>query len=172
HGLSALDLQTGACLWESKVFDKRAVSSPVLAGDLVIGTCGQGGGGSVLAAVRVGSGEVAYTIRQTVPYVPTPVAAGDRLYWITDGGVANCAEAATGRIVWSERIAEKSTFYSSPIMVDGKLYVVSVKGEMIVLAASDSFKVLSRNPVGESCHSTPCIDGDRMYVKTFTHLVC
>jgi len=178
HGISSLDLKTGAALWEAKVFDKRAVSSPVLAGDLVIGTCGQGGAGSCLAAVRIGgkgdvtASNVAYTIRQTVPYVPTPVATADRLFWITDGGVANCAEVATGKIVWSERVAEKATYYSSPVIIDGKLYVVSQKGEMAVLAASDSFKVLSRNPMGEGTHSTPCVDGDRLYLKTFTHLVC
>jgi outer membrane protein assembly factor BamB len=172
HGISALDSKTGAMLWQAKVFDKRAVSSPVLAGDLVIGTCGQGGGGSVLAAVRVTGGEVAYTIKQGVPYVPTPLSIGDRLYWITDGGVLNCAELATGKVIWSERIAEKNTFFSSPVAIDGKLYFASKSGEMIVVAASDSFKVLSRNPMGEGTFGTPCVDGDRLYLRTFTHLVC
>ena len=178
HGLSSLDLKTGAPLWEAKVFDKRAVSSPVLAGDLVIGTCGQGGGGSCLAAVKIGgngdvtSSNVAYTIRQVVPYVPTPVATADRLFWVTDGGVANCAELATGKVLWSERLVDKTIFYGSPVAIDGKLYIVSQKGDMFVFGASDSFKLLSKNPMGEGSHSTPCVDGDRLYLKTFTHLVC
>jgi hypothetical protein len=43
---------------------------------------------------------------------------------------------------------------------------------MVVLSASDEFKILARNPMGEGSHSTPCVDGDRLYLKTFTHLVC
>jgi outer membrane protein assembly factor BamB len=178
HGLSGLDAKTGALLWEAKVFDKRAVSSPVLVGDLVVGTCGQGGGGSILAAVKIGgngdvtSSNVAYSIKQAVPYVPTPIAVGERLYWVSDSGVANCAEASTGKLIWTERIAEKAVFFSSPIAIDGKLYIASKSGEVVVFAASDTFKILSRNPLGEGTFGTPCIDGDRMYVRTFTHLVC
>lgn len=178
HGISSLDFKTGAPLWEAKVFDKRAVSSPLIAGDLVIGTCGQGGGGSCLAAVRIGgkgdvtSSNVAYTIKQAVPYVPTPVAVGNRLFWISDGGVASCAELATGKVLWSERVADKGPFYGSPVAIDGKLYIVSGRGELYVIAAADEYKMIAKNPLGEASHSTPCVDGDRLYIKTFTHLVC
>ena len=40
------------------------------------------------------------------------------------------------------------------------------------LATGDTFKELGRSPLGEGTHSTPCVDGGRIYVKTFTHLVC
>ena len=43
---------------------------------------------------------------------------------------------------------------------------------MIVLATGDTFKELGRSSLGEGTHSTPCVDGGRIYVKTFTHLVC
>ena len=178
HGISALDAKTGAMLWEAHVFDKRAVSSPVVVGDLVFGTCGSGGGGNYVAAVRLGgkgdvtSSNLAYTVKGAAPYVPTMVSSGERLYWIDDTGVASSIEPATGRIVWKERVSDKVSFYGSPVMIDGKIYQVSSKGEMFVLAASDDFKVLARNPMGEGSHSTPCVDGDRLYLKTFTHLVC
>jgi len=177
-GISSLDAKTGALLWEAHVFDKRAVASPVVVGDLVIGTCGNGGGKvNYAAAVKLGgkgdvtSTNVAYMIKGSTPYVPTPVSSGERIYWIADDGVASCIEPATGRIVWKERAAPIN-FYGSPVLIDGKIYQVSTKGEMFVLAASDEFKILARNPMGEGSHSTPCVDGDRLYLKTFTHLVC
>jgi outer membrane protein assembly factor BamB len=180
HGISGLDAKTGTLLWEAKVFDKRAVSSPVVAGDLVFGSCGSGGGGNFVAAVKLGgkgdvtSSHLAYTVKASAPYVPTPVVQGERIFWVSDDGFASCVEAATGRIVWKERIGEKAggNFYGSPVLINGKIYCSSSKGEVVVLAASDEFKVLSRNPLGEGTHSTPCIDGDRLYMKTFTHLVC
>jgi len=180
HGISGLDAKTGELLWEAKVFDKRAVSSPVVVGDLVFGSCGSGGGGNFVAAVKLGgkgdvtSSHLAYTVKASAPYVPTPVVQGDRIFWISDDGVASCVEAATGRIIWKERVAEKTggNFFSSPVLVNGKIYFTSNVGEVAVVAAADEFKVLSRNPLGEGSDSTPCVDGDRLYIKTFTHLVC
>ena len=39
-------------------------------------------------------------------------------------------------------------------------------------AAGDEFRLLARNPIGEGTHSTPCVVGDRLYLRTFNHLVC
>jgi hypothetical protein len=41
-----------------------------------------------------------------------------------------------------------------------------------VVEASETFKVLSRLPLGELCHTTPAVAGGRMYVRTEKHLVC
>jgi len=180
HGISGLDAKTGELLWEAKVFDKRAVSSPTVVGDLVFGSCGSGGGGNFVVAVKLGgkgdvtSSHVAYTVKASAPYVPTPVVQGDRIFWISDDGVASCVEAATGRIIWKERVAEKTggNYFGSPVLINGKIYFTSNLGEIAVVAAADEFKVLSRNPLGEGSDSTPCVDGDRLYIKTFTHLVC
>jgi outer membrane protein assembly factor BamB len=178
HGISALDAKTGVMLWEAHVFDKRAVASPVVVGNLVFGSCGNGGGrANFMVAVKLGGrgnvtdSALAYTIKGATPYVPTPVSSGKRLYWIDDAGIASCVDPATGRIVWKERAAGVN-FYGSPVLIDGRIFQVSTKGEMFVLAASDEFKILARNPMGEGSHGTPCVDGDRLYLKTFTHLVC
>ena len=153
------------------------VASPVVAGDLVIGSCGQGGGaGNYLSAVRLGgrgdvsATHVAYTLRKATPYVPTPLYLDGRLYLISDGGFASAVDAATGREIWSERL--RAEFFGSPVLIDGKIYCPTSKGEMIVLATGDTFELLARNPLGEGTHSTPCVDNGRLYVKTFTHLVC
>ncbi len=177
HGISSLDPKTGKENWESPVYNKRVVASPVIAGDLVIGSCGQGGGaGNYLSAIKLGGRgdvsktHVAYTLRKATPYVPTPLYLDGRLYLISDAGIASAIEAATGREIWSERL--RAEFFGSPVLIDGKIYCPTTKGEMIVLATGDTFQQLARNPIGEGTHSTPCVDGDRLYVKTFTHLVC
>ena len=177
HGLSSLDAKTGAANWEAPIFDKRMVASAVVAGDLVVGSCGQGGGaGNYLTAVKLGgkgdvsTTHVAYTLKKATPYVPTPLFLDGRLYLISDAGMGSAIEAATGREIWSERL--RAEFFGSPVLIDGKIYAPTTKGEMIVLATGDEFKELARNPLGEGTHSTPCVDGGRIYVKTFMHLVC
>lgn len=178
HGISSLDPKTGAMNWEARVFDKRAVSSPVVAGNLVFGTCGSGGGGIYLAAVKLGgkgdvtSSHEAYTLKDkdTAGYVPTPLVVGNRLFLVSDSGFASCIEAATGKIIWRERLG--GGFFSSPILIDGKIYCVAKDGQVVVWEAADQFKLVAKTPLGEGSHSTPCVDGNRLYFKTFTQLVC
>ncbi len=178
HGVSSINPRTGALNWEAPVYDKRMVASPIVAGDLAIGSCGSGAGtGNYLTAIKLGGkGNVAkthaaYTLRRATPYVPTPLFADGRLYLISDSGIASAIEAATGREIWSERLP-RAEFFSSPVLIGGKIYVPSTAGEMFVLATGDKFEVIARNPLGEGTHSTPCVDGGRIYLKTFTHLVC
>jgi outer membrane protein assembly factor BamB len=177
HGISCLDARTGAAKWEAVVFDKRAVASAVVCGNLVIGTCGQGGGkADYVSAVKLGgkgdvtSSNVAWRIDKVAPYVPTPLVVGDRVFLMDDNGVAGWVEGATGKILWSERV--EGTYYASPVMIGGKIYCTSEQGQVSVLEAGDAFKLVAKSPLGEGSRTTPCIDGDRIYFKTYTHLVC
>lgn len=176
YGISSVDPRSGVLNWEARVFDKRCVSSPVIAGDLVIGTCGEGSGANTVVAVKLGgkgdvtSSHVAWKIQKSAPYVPTPLVSGDRVYLLHDKGFISCAEASTGKILWNDRVG--GSFYGSPILAGGKLYALSMQGEAIVLAAGEEYKLISKNPLGEGSHSTPCVDGGRLYLRTFGHLVC
>jgi outer membrane protein assembly factor BamB len=175
-----LDAKTGELLWEAKVFDKRAVSSPVVVGDLVFGSCGSGGGGNFVAAVKLGgkgdvtSSHLAYTVKAPRRTCPPR--------WCRATGSSGSATTAwraaskprragsSGRSASRERTG--GNYFGSPVLISGKIYFTSNLGEIAVVAAADEFKILSRNPLGEGSDSTPCVDGDRLYIKTFTHLVC
>jgi outer membrane protein assembly factor BamB len=177
HGLSALDARTGTPLWDSaSVFDKRTVSSPVLADGLAIGTCGSGGGGNYLAAVRLdGAGDVserglAYKLTHSIPYVPTPVVDAGRLYLWNERGIVSCYDAKDGSPVWRERI--DGNFYGSPVLIGQRLYSASTDGQMAVIDVSGgAFKPLGASPIGEGSHSSPAVAGGRLFIHTFNHVV-
>lgn len=175
HGISGVEARTGTLLWEARVFDRRTVSSPVVAGNLVIGTCGEGGTGS-LSAVRLGGkGDVtathlAYRIDKAAPYVPTPLVWEGRMYLMSDKGIASAVEASTGKVLWTGRVG--GNFFGSYVLAEGRLYILSWEGECVVLEAGDRFRILARNPVGEGSYCTPCVAGGRLYLRTFTHLIC
>jgi outer membrane protein assembly factor BamB len=176
HGISAIDPDNGNVLWEfEKAFDKRSVSSPVVAGDLIIGSCGSGGGGNFLVAIRPGDiakskpPELAYSIKRAAPYVPTSISLGDLLFLWGDGGIVSCVQASSGEIKWQERVG--GDYFGSPVCIDGKLYCVSSRGEVVVIEASEHFKLLAKNSLGEQTHSTPAVAGGRMYIHTIRHLV-
>jgi outer membrane protein assembly factor BamB len=176
HGLTSLDPKTGEVNWEADNLTKlRCVASPIIIGDLVYQASGQGDGGRQAVAVRPGSKKsgsepkVEYRIARGPSYVPTPIAVNGRIFAWGDSGIVSCIKAATGDIVWQERVG--GNFFGSPVCVDGKLYAISAKGEVVVIDAGDQFKVLGRSDLGEGSHATPAVSNGVMYLRTTSHLI-
>jgi outer membrane protein assembly factor BamB len=175
-GLTAVDPHTGQVLWEAReAFDARTVGSPVVTDDLVIAACGEGADNRTLVALRPPSRPdeapaAAYVIKRIAPYVPTPVVKGNRLYMWGDAGLVTCAEADTGKTVWSEKVG--GMYYGSPVCVGDTLWCVSRKGELVGVAAADAFKKVGKVELGEASHATPAVAGGKMYVRTVSHMVC
>ena len=48
---------------------------------------------------------------------------------------------------------------------------MSADGEVVTLAATDTFKVLGRSPLGESTRATPAVALGRMFLRTESHLL-
>lgn len=177
HGMYAIDPRTGAVLWENKCFPLRTVASPICAGNLLIGTCGSGGGGSNLLvafkppATKNDTGEIVYEVpRSTAPYVPTPLFSKGRLYLWGDKGVVTCIHAARGEIIWKERVG--GNFSSSPILIGNEILNISSDGEMVTLVDGGEFRVLGRRDIGEECRATPAIAEGFMVVRTKSKLFC
>jgi len=177
HGISALDPETGKVLWEyERVFDKRCVSSPMIAGELILGSCGSGGGGNIVTAIKAADAgtsrkpELAYQIKKSAPYVPTGIVMGDLIWLWSDAGIVSCLNASTGEIRYQERVG--GNYFGSPVWVDGRLFCVSKTGELVVVEASDKFKVLHRYPLNELCHSTLAVALGHLFIRTEKHLWC
>lgn len=178
HGITEVDPGTGSVMWElQSVLPARTISSPVLAEDMVIATCGKGSAGKHLVAVRIvpngtsTQGELVYTCtKRSAPYVPTPLAKDGLLYTFHDQGDVCCLRADTGKLLWCEKPAGK--FYGSPVWVNGLLYCIDRTGNVVVLKAGPTYGLLAINALGEKSHATPAIAGEMMYLRTYSHLIC
>jgi outer membrane protein assembly factor BamB len=177
HGISGVDPGSGAVVWEAKsAFISRIVSSPVIAGELLVGTCGDGGSGKRLIAIRPGPvdksakpTEVYKIDNSSAPYVPTSLAKDGLLFTFHDRGDVSCLRSATGEQLWHEKPA--GPFYGSPVWVSGKLYCITRKGEVVVIKAAPTYELLAVNPLGEASYATPAVAGGRMYLRTYSHLI-
>ena len=174
-GMTAVDARTGKVTWEiPKLLPKRCVASPIVTGDgLIIAQCGEGRAESFVYAVQPPSdGQPARKVYEVVRvggYVPSPIAVGKLLFLWKEDGLVTCLRAATNEQLWSERV--QGPFYGSPVSVNGRLYSMTRKGELVVLSAGEKFEQLARIPLGEGSHATPSVSGGRMYLRTFTHLI-
>jgi outer membrane protein assembly factor BamB len=173
QGISSIDPLTGKQNWElAGAFPFRVVGSPVAASELIVASCGEAGVGRRLVAVRPGSGkqapQLAYEMKASIPYVPTPLIANDLLFLWGDNGLVSCHRVATGERVWQEKIRDR--FYSSPVWVNGRLYCISKSGVVYVLAVADKPQLLASIPLGEPSFATPAIANGTLYLRTESHL--
>lgn len=177
YGMTGVDPASGQKIWESdKLFTIKSVASPVVAGNVIFATAGKGGAGRESAALRLDgtasgrSPSVAWKLDRDLPYVCTPIALGEHLYILSDAGVMTCVQAASGQQLWQKNLDAK--VYASPVCVNGRIYVVTRSGEVIVLKAGPQYSVLARNSLPEKSDATPAIANGRMYFRTLNHLIC
>ncbi|MHC4742188.1 MAG: outer membrane protein assembly factor BamB family protein [Planctomycetota bacterium] len=174
HGVTGVNPQNGKVLWEAdSAFEARVVCSPAIADGLILSSCGSGSAGKYMAAIKPsGTGKPTEAYRITGPaasYVPTPLSAEGLLFTCHDRGQISCLNANTGKLLWQEKPAGR--YYGSPVWVNGKVYVITVDGEVVVVKAADKYELLGVNPLGEKSQATPAVANGRMYLRTDSHLI-
>jgi outer membrane protein assembly factor BamB len=181
--VTGYNVETGAKLWEAKGWQEhavkmpmRTVASPALAGDILCVCSGGDAGRFAVGLALPGAGkrdapQRIWENRKDFPYVASPVARGEHVYFVNDAGFAGCNHAGTGKRVWFERLSDTG-FNASPLVIDGKVYAASVAGDVYVFAAEPTFRLLARNELGESIRATAAVADGRLYLRGNTHLFC
>jgi outer membrane protein assembly factor BamB len=131
-----------------------------------------------MIAIRPGgSGDVTKTHvlwEQTkqLPYVPSPLLYNGVIFLAKNGGLITSLDPKTGKVLKNDRIQARGNYYSSPVGGDGKVFLLSEKGELTVLSARAEWEVLHSADFGEDLFATPAIVDGRIYVRTAGHLYC
>ena len=169
EGVSGHNPDTGDRLW----FFTEANSFPIpvavpAAGGIVY--LNRGYRSSPYMAIRLGGrGDIAGTPqvlwRQPTsgPYVPSLVQYEGLIYMATDQGIVSAIDAATGQRVWQERIP--GVYMASPVAGDGKIYFMGETGEMLVLQAGRTLKVLAKNKLTGRFGASPAIANGRIFLR-------
>ncbi|MSU76792.1 MAG: hypothetical protein EXS16_01725 [Gemmataceae bacterium] len=181
--VSGYNVETGVKLWEAKGWQEhavkapmRTVASPALVGDILCVCSGGDAGKFAVGLALPGAGSTdapqrAWENRKDFPYVASPVARGEHVYLVNDTGFAGCYHARTGKRVWFERISDIG-FNASPLVIDGKVFAANVAGDVYVFDAEPTYRLLARNPLGETVRATAAVADGRLYVRGNTHLFC
>jgi outer membrane protein assembly factor BamB len=156
----------------------RAIGQPVLAAGNVVMVTGDGDGSRTMLAVKAGgNGDVskeglAWKLTKDTPYVPGALAKGDYLYWVTDDGMAGCADAKTGKVKWTERVLSESVS-ASPLLVGETVFVVGESGKAVAFKADPKeLEEATKSDVGEPVFATPAAAGGKLFIRGGTHLFC
>lgn len=111
---------------------------------------------------------VAWTHSKGVPNTPSPLVVGDELYFISDGGIATCADARTGNVHWNERIG--GGYSASPVFADGRIYFQNEDGVGTVVKAGKTFEVLAKNEMGERTLASIAVTDNTIFLRSKSNL--
>ena len=131
----------------------------------------------VLIAIRSGGKDdvrqthVKWSVNEGIGQVPSPLVYRGRVYLVKHGGIVTCFNAETGDRIYSEKLGPRVYYNASPVAADGKIYFCSWSGVVFVLQAGDTFKVLSRNKLGERINATPALVDGNIYLRTAKHIM-
>jgi len=174
----AFDPATGNLLWSCDTDIEWYMVPSLVAADGVV-YCIGGRSGGALAVRTGGRGDVTDSHRvwtgRKGSNVSSPVYHDGHLYWMNDNqGIAYCAEAKTGRLVYEERIPRAGQIYASPVLADGKMYYVSRHGQVIVVAAKPQYEQLALNELGDrsTFNAGFAIQGQQMFLRSDRFLYC
>ena len=176
----------GKELWRIKRMGGVAIQSPFASNDVLFLTSGTSGDDNKpIVAVRPGG---AGDITPTEPanrnefvvwyeriaggtYLPTPVLYENALYVLYDKGIFSRFNVETGQRVYRSRIAPEAwAFTASPWAYGGKIFLLSEEGNTYVVEAGAEYRLLGVNSLDEFTLASPAIVGDRLLIRTRSHL--
>ncbi len=176
--LLGFDPDSGEQLWHADTKIDWYMAPSLIAHDGVVYSVGGRTGGSL--AVRLGGrGNVDETHRVWLgkkgSNVTSPIYHEGHVYWMHENlGIAYCAEAATGKIVYEQRVPRAGQVYASPILADNKIYYFNRQGIAFVLPAKPQYELLATNEVEPRAtfNASPAVADDRLYIRTDTVIYC
>ncbi|MBK9137490.1 MAG: PQQ-binding-like beta-propeller repeat protein [Verrucomicrobia bacterium] len=173
HWVVSYDPETGRERWRVRHGDGFSIGTcPAFAHGLVF--IGTGCFKAQLLAIGVdGEGDVtatkvAWRTLKQVPIMSSPVAAGDEVFWVSDEGMATCADARTGEIRWQERLG--GGHLASPLSAGGRIYFFGQDGRTTVVRAAPTFAKLAENKLDGTVIATPALSDGTIVLRTDTHL--
>jgi outer membrane protein assembly factor BamB len=96
-------------------------------------------------------------------------AVHDGLVYISEQyGYLHCLDAATGTHLWS--YDAQTELIGSPYWVDGRVYLGTDDGELLIFAHGRTAKLLARIDMEASIHTTPVAANGTLYVATWSKL--
>ena len=173
--VTSFDPETGKQLWTVDGPSQEFVATPTYSENAGLVFVSSSWPKQVLLAIRPdGSGDVtgthvAWSDNKGAPYVPSLIVAGDFLLTVNNGGTAFCYEAATGKVLWQQKLGRH---HASPVLIDGLVFFINDDGQVNVVKPGTAFERVAKYELGESCYASPAISDGQVFLRGFKHLFC
>lgn len=161
------DPATGVELWRVECMSGELAPSPAFGG----GTVFVANEYARLAAISPGGdATVLWEYFDGLPEVSSPVATEDFVFMANGSGIVTCLDRRSGELLWEEDFDEG--FYASPVVAEGRVYLMDRSGTMQIFEAAGEFRPLSSPSLGEPSTVTGAFLDGRIYLRGEKNLYC
>jgi outer membrane protein assembly factor BamB len=173
------DARTGKILWESAGLGANVIPVPVYHNGMVYVMSGYRD--PKLMAIKLGkdgdltgSDSIAWSHTRGLAYTTSPVLYDNKLYVVTDNGMVSAFNAISGEPFYAQtRLPKAYNFKASPVGANGKLYLATEDGDVVVLKMGEKFEVLATNTLTDQVFiASPVIAGGEIYLRGQNTLFC
>jgi outer membrane protein assembly factor BamB len=173
------DLVTGKLIWQATGLGRNVIPQPVVADGTVHVMSGYQNPNQL--AIRLGregdltaTDAVQWQNQRGNSYTPSPVLHEGRLYFLTDSGTLSCVDAKTGKPYYSQqRLPKPYSFKASPVGANGKLYLATEDGDVVVVKMGETFEVLATNTLADEMFiASPVIVDGEIFLRGRNTLYC
>ena len=173
------DPRNGKVLWESSGLGSNVIPVPVYHNGMVFVMSGHRD--PKLMAIKLGkegditgSDAIAWSHTRGVAYTTSPVLFDNKLYVVTDNGMVSAYNAATGEAFYAQtRLPKAANLKASPVGANGKLYIATEDGDVVVLKMGEKFEVIGVNTLEDQVFiATPVIADGEIYLRGQNTLFC
>ena len=195
NALALFDLETGRLLWQevySQGYDEHAADPIYREPYLMIASPFKSGAQAYRLRIEQGDGtaEAAYRLRAETAWFSRKMSNDVASCVVVDGhvygfdlrdvqakrhrpsrGKFKCLKLDTGQVLWET----DHTGHASVIAADGKLVLLSDRGEILLVRATpERYEELARAEVfrGEICWTAPALYRGRLYLRSPTKAAC
>lgn len=173
--VTSFDPDTGRQIWTIDGPSEEFVATPTYSEKAGLVFISSSWPKQIILAIRPdGSGDVtqthvAWSDAKGAPYVPSMIVAGDFLLSVNRSGMAFCHEAATGEVLWQQKMGRH---HASAVLVNGLVFFINDNGQVNVIKPGRKFESVATYELGESCYASPAISDGRVFLRGFIHLFC
>jgi outer membrane protein assembly factor BamB len=165
--VSGHDLETGAEIWKVEALMGEVGASAAYGDGLVFATNEYA---RLVAIEPKPNAEFVWENDEYLSEASSPVEYNGLLYTATSYGVLACYDAKTGEKKFEKEF--NNGFYSSPMIADGKLYLIDIRGVTHILKADASGTVIAEPQLGEGGYAVPAFADGLIYIRGEEHLYC
>lgn len=173
------DLQSGKVIWECGGLGLNAIPAPVHHDGILYVMTGHRD--PKLLAIKLGkegdltgTDAILWSETRGTSYTPSPVLFDGKLYALTDNGLFSSFDAKTGTPYYHRvRLPKPYNFKASPVGANGKIYLASEEGDVVVVKMGDKFEVLATNTLEDQMFiASPVILNNEIFLRGQNTLFC
>jgi outer membrane protein assembly factor BamB len=165
-GITSYNPNTGEQNWRVECLSGEPAPSAAYANGIVFGATEY----ATMTAINAADGSVLWKNDEILPEISSPVATKDFVFVATTYGVVASFDPQTGTLIKSMELTTE--FSSSPMIVEGKIYLISTNGKAYIFSAKGEFTLLNSFETGEKTFATPAFTDGKMVVKTEKSIYC